>query len=332
MKAWRIKEAGVLEQYETRLRRSSGQIKVRLSAVALSETDLMFYKGVKGAQYPIIPAHSAAGFISEADEDSGFKLGTRVVVSPFLNGRNPKNNGAPYCEGIFGIDRDGFLSDFIVVPEDNVYALPEGVTADEAVFVDYIALGNEVFESFDFKKGDYILIAGASTFSIIVAQLAIYYQMVPILVDDRSDKLSLAEDLGVYYTINYEKEDLPKRLNEITGGRLCDFAILEPRDIPFSIVLENAKEGSTILVAGYYNGNTSFEADMVSILKKEITIRGVANGANQISSAINLLANKVIVTDGLITKKLDFEDVEKAFKEWSEEPRTYGKMVVKFNL
>lgn len=65
---------------------------------------------------------------------------------------------------------------------------------EEALFAEYIAMGDNVFEALDLEKGDYIVILGASTLGLIISQMANYYQFVPILIDLDSDKLALAQN------------------------------------------------------------------------------------------------------------------------------------------
>ena len=75
---------------------------------------------------------------------------------------------------VLGVDVNGLLSDFVSVPAENVYALPDGIPDDEAIFAEYIALGNNVLNSLEAGKGDFLVIVGASTLGLIIAQLALY--------------------------------------------------------------------------------------------------------------------------------------------------------------
>ena len=207
--------------------------------------------------------------------------------------------------------------------------MPEGIKDEEAVFIDYIALANQVIENFDFEKGDYLLIIGASTFGLVIAQLALYYQLVPIIVDKYDDRLKLAEELGVYYTVNFRRDDVDLVLKEITGGRMADFTVFEPRELPFSLAHDYTREGGTVVVSGYNNFVMSFDADIEKIFAKQITIKGVNNGIDEITSAINFLANHVVRTEILVGEVYDFEDAPKAFEDCQHRIKSYGKVLIK---
>ena len=329
MKAWKIEGPSELELIETKSKRAAGQIRVKLSTCALSATDLAYYRGTNHRS-GIVPSHSAVGFVSEADDESELKLGQRVVISPYIDDSEVEVEIPSQRKiKIMGVDVDGFLSDFVNVPQNNVYVLPEGIKDEEAVFIDYIALANQVIENFDFEKGDYLLIIGASTFGLVIAQLALYYQLVPIIVDKYDDRLKLAEELGVYYTVNFRRDDVDLVLKEITGGRMADFTVFEPRELPFSLAHDYTREGGTVVVSGYNNFVMSFDADIEKIFAKQITIKGVNNGIDEITSAINFLANHVVRTEILVGEVYDFEDVPKAFEDCQHRIKSYGKVLIK---
>ena len=166
MKAWRIENLKDVKLEESVLQRKEGEVKVKLARVAMSSTDLAFFADEKHSFY--VPGHSAVAHVSEADEDSGLKLGSRVVISPYLN---VVEHGAETVKTM-GVDVDGLLQDFACLPQENVFALPDGIDDEEAIFAEYIAMGNKVFASLDSEKGDYIVIVGASTLGLILGQLA----------------------------------------------------------------------------------------------------------------------------------------------------------------
>lgn len=66
------------------------------------------------------------------------------------------------------------------------------------------------------------------------------------------------------------------------------------------------------------------------MFSKQLTIKGVNNGIDEISSAINFLANNVVVTDNLVAEVFDFDDSQKAFEFCSQKhDRSYGKVLIK---
>lgn len=332
MKTVQIKAPKVTRTVELREERKQGEVKVKLSKVALSRSDLNLYLGIDKVAYPIVPSHAAVGFVSEADEGSGFKLGARVAINPFINTSdfNYENKLARSVE-VMGVTRDGLLGDFVNVPVENVYALPEGIKDEEALFIDYIAFGNNIFGNYDFNKGDHVAIVGSGIFQIILGQLATYYQIVPILIDNSASKLENAKDYGIYYTIDASTEDVGAKMKEITGGRMAEFCIFLQKGNSFDTAVEITMRGGTIIVAGYESMSNDLPANISSILSKQLTILGINNGIDETASAINLLANQIIKTEGLVSKVIDFGSVSNLFKDWAKDSTKYRKVVVNMN-
>ena len=320
MRKWCIENENEIKLVENLVARGDDEIKVKMSKVALSADDIVHFMT---DDEHIVPGHSGVAYVSEADESLGFKLGSRVIVSPFIK---TEKHGVERVD-VLGVNKDGLLLDFISLPAENVYAIPDGISDDEAVFTDYVALGSGIIESMDCQKGDYILISSASTVGLILAQIAIYYQLVPILVDINSDKLKLAEKWGVYYTLNPMFDNLERRVEEITGGRMCDFAVFTGDSIPFANMARLVKENGVVIVSGY-SSHRKHQLDMNVILDKKLTVKGVADGIDEMSSAINLLANKIIKIDGVITETVYFEDVPEMLKKCEEYPYQYNNILI----
>jgi len=329
MKIVQIKGPKLIKTLEAHQERKEGEVKIKLSKVALSRTDLNLYLGTSEDCYPIVPAHSAIGYVSEADEASGFKLGSRVAISPYIDTSefSFESLRAKRIE-VMGISRDGLLRDFVNIPADNVYQLPEGIKDEDALFLDYISFGANVFENYDFDKGDYVAIIGSGIFQLILGQLAIYYQIVPILIDQSAEKLNDAKNFGIYYTIDASGENTVERVKEITGGRYAEFTVYLPKETSFETAENITMQGGTIIVAGYDRVSDKHIVNMERVLNKQLKIIGVNNGYGETASAINLLANKIIKTDGMITRETTFENVSQLFKDWAKDPGKHRKIIV----
>ena len=240
MKAWHIENLERIKLVESVLPKREGEVKLRVSKVAISSTDFAYFASDSPNKDSglTVPGHSAVAYMSEDDDDLVLKMGARVVISPFVK---HVEHGVSRVS-VLGVDENGLLSDFVSVPAENVYALPDGIPDDEAIFAEYIALGNNVLNSLEAGKGDFVVIVGASTLGLIIAQLALYYQMIPILVDLDAEKLALAASWGVYYTLNPTYDNLERRVEEITGGRMAESSVYVGDGVPFNMALRLVKD------------------------------------------------------------------------------------------
>lgn len=329
MREWQIiaKEKMVIVE-KTGDQPRENEIKVKVTKASITSTDIALYLEKSDMPFPIIPSRIAAGLVSEASITSGYKKGTRVLLSPYLIGKNQQNNSSSPTK-VLGLDANGFLADFVIIPEANVYPLPDGVSDEEALFVEYIALGVKTIEALNINKQEYVAIFGANALSNIIAQLAIYYKAIPIIIDKDEEKLKVAEKSGIYYTINSDKENFKNKVKEITGGKYANstvFACRATQDPPqaFEITAYGGKVG----IIGYNRYLNKLNADLRPILLKRLSVIGINSGVGQIDTALNLLANRAISVTQLINKSIDFEEAEAYFKESSEFQDKYLKIIV----
>lgn len=326
MKAWHIENLNRIKLVESVLPKREGEIKLKMSKVAISSTDFAYFAAGEENEHGksvVVPGHSAVAYVSSEDSAAGLKLGARVVVSPFVR---YEEHGVAKVK-VLGVDTDGLLGDFASVPEENVYALPDGIPDDEAIFAEYIALGNNVLNSMEADKGDFVVIVGASTLGLVLSQLALYYQMIPILVDLDAEKLALAASWGVYYLLNPTYDNLERRVEEITGGRMAEASVYVGDGVPFDCAFRLVKDKGEVVVSGY-SVRAGHNADVADILAKQLRVIGVADGYGEMSSAINLLANRIVKTEGLIGARIGFDEVPEMVGQCAEYPYQYNKILI----
>lgn len=330
MQSYRINSHKDIELVEEITELGDNQVKIKISKAMIGATDLNSYNG-NSQIYPIIPCHCAIGLISSADEKLGLNLGERVILSPYIAGTDSIDKRVELQSSIdiMGVNCDGFLRDYIIMNKENIYLLPESIKDNEAIFIENIAVAVKALSTLGLQKGEYVVIIGANSIGNILAQLAIYYQAVPILIDTDDYKLALAEDCGIYYTINPTEIDTPKRIMEITGGKMADYTIYDSHNIlPINGATIYTKYHGSIGVVGYNGIADNNTIRLQGLLSKQLTLIGINNGYLEIPTAINLLAQKAIRTDMFISKVAKFEDVPEILNEMSEYPYKYYKVVI----
>lgn len=319
MKTWQITEPGTVKLFESKEALSEGFVKVRLQRCAVSALDMEYFTGTEPAAYPFVPVRLGMGIVSEAaDENGPVKRGQRVVIEPYI--RTPDGKTLT-----MGKNAEGLLRDFVSVPNANAHALPEHISDDEAVFTDLIAIGLCALDKLKLQKGEHVAIIGASAIGIIMAELAIYYQAVPILIDARQNMLDIAVESGVYYTVNTSETDALKKVTEITGGRLCETAayITTAIDKAQKTLDFSATEGRAVFVgAGNLQNAMTMTVNLNSIAAKKLSITGITDGEGFTTRAINMLANKSVDVKPLITRTITFDEIPIILKQTAVNPLT----------
>ena len=296
-------------------------VKLKNLMCGITDIDMAVYEGRRDARYPVIPVRQCVGFVSEVGENvTGLQRGNRVVTYSHASCHNCKacKDGRNYdCEkpALFGIGEDGFLSDFSVVSADDVYIIPERLNDEEAIFIEHIALALNALSRLNVEKGDQIVIMGATVNGIILAQIAMYYQAVPIMIDMHEDMLALAQKAGVYFTVNAVNDDVCKKILALTGGHMANSCVyLTGSGMPLSSACDYTAARGKIAIVGRASGESELACSMSALLDKNIDIHTVVDCGKNYSTAINLLANHTVTVDTLYDKIVSFDKVPEMYE------------------
>jgi len=323
MKVWKIVGPKTLSMEEEQGELRPDYVKIKVTKLGLTGTDISVYEGQTDIPLPIVPGRIATGVVSEVNVGSRFRKGERVLLSPYVKDQKGRLL-------VKGLDTDGYLTDYVVVPENSVYALPESITEDMGVFTEYISIAAGLTDKLDLRHEQYVAILGANALGLIFAQLAIYYQAIPIIIDRSEKKLEEAANYGIYYRINSSKQDAARRIRQITCGKMADCTVFECRSsqqpqLAFSLTAEGGKVG----IVGYDSFVSKLNADISAIMGRQLSVVGINNGATDMNAAINLLANDVVKVDNLVDKTVDFLAAPDAFTESLDSENHYLKILIK---
>lgn len=322
MKSWIVSKPGELVSATAEdVSLPQEAARIRMTRAAVSPSDIAAFQG-KAGKLPLIPCRIAMGLVGESN-DITLKIGQRVMLSPY---RHTEKGTL-----IKGVDCDGYLSDFVTCPQSEIYVIPEGISDEAVVFAEDIALAVNVLEKLDISKTQYILLHGCTTLNFIIAQLAIYYQAIPIIADTRRDMLELAEDMGVYFTANPDEEDLLDKVKELTSGKMCDCVVVDADFFPETgKMLSCLKTGGKAGIFGMGNMSTEASAPVAEIVSKRLEVFGVQNGDGELETAINMLATEIVKVDKLVAGLEEFKDAPQVFERLAKSPSPGLKTLIRF--
>ena len=281
---------------------SVDSVKIKIKKALLTPEDFLSFEGDPSVRYPIVPARSAIALVSELGSPvSPFSRGERIYPHPEIAcGKcfECAEGDFSHCSdfAIAGKTSDGFLRDFAIMKAYDLSPLPSSITDNEALFLDYVALCVNVINAINFKRGEHVIIVGGDALGIILAQLVIYYQGVPILVDNSDENIIIAKNAGIYYTL-FADNKIEKNVGDLTGARLSNKVVyMTGSNLNTDIALKLAGFNATVCFAGF--STPSIKVNFTPALAKSLKFKCVTNGYGSIDSAINLLAVKNAVNLG----------------------------------
>ena len=289
MKVWQLSSPRNLQHAAAPdLKLSEGKVKVKITKALLSEADVSVFSGALKVKCPFIPGKFAIGQITEVEEDCFLKKGDRVYLAGVTEDETAEDGLL-----IAGETTDGFYRDFCLANVDDAYPLPASVSDEAAFLIDAVALAERIVDEMHVTVGQHVLVVGGGLYGNILCQILIYHRAVPILADNNKERLDRAKKSGIYYTFAHD-ETLTENVLKVTGGKKADAAVYlafsnrtEPSSI-FSLVSRGA------YVAFAAHTGRKLNVNLENALKNNVTVKGITECREFVSTAINILANKAV--------------------------------------
>lgn len=313
MKVWQLAYPHNLQHVVAPdLKRTDDKVKVKVTKALLTETDVAVYSGAIKVKAPFIPGRFAIGQVTEAGEDSFIRKAERVYLAGVT-----EDECSPDGLNIAGETVDGFYRDFVLAGVDDVYPLPSSVSDNAAFLIDAIALAEHVVDEMHVDVGQHVLVLGGGLYGNILCQILIYHRAVPILADNNPERLARAKKCGIYYTFPND-DTLKQNVLNVTGGNLADGAVylaFANRCEP-SVLFPLVKRDSYVAFCAL-TGKT-LPVNLEYAMKNNVTIKGITESREFVSTAINLLANKAVNFSEFTFRNSREEDLPKLLEKYSE--------------
>ena len=298
------------------------EILVKVIASGICGSDVMEWYRVKKA--PRVLGHEISGEIEEAGKDvNQYKVGDRVFVSHHV-----PCNECRYCRAGFhtvcdtlkstNFDPGGFAQ-FIRVPEINVrfgtFILPDEVSFDQGTFIEPLGCVIRGQRFTDVKKGHTVLVIGSGISGLLHIQLAKAKGAAKVIATDIDEyRLDAAKRFGVDVVIN-ANDNVPAIVKEANNGRLADVVIVCTAALEaFDQAFKSVDRAGTLLLFAPTAPETRVPLPLFDIYFKGVKIVfSYAAVTQDIEEAMNLLKNKEINVNDMITHRFGLSNIQKGF-------------------
>jgi L-iditol 2-dehydrogenase len=311
-----------------------GEVQVRVGSVGVCGSDVHYYERGRIGQFvveaPLVLGHEAGGTVSAVGDDVvGLRVGDRVAVEPGVpcracaQCRAGRYNLCPDVRFFATPPYDGAFCEYVTMPADFVYAVPDTVSDDAAGLLEPLSVGIWASRRAGVSPGDRVLVTGAGPIGLIAAQTARAYGATTVAVTDVNRfRLDVAAGLGLT-PIDVSSAPLaeaglePAVLIECSGnGRAT-----------WDAVRTLAPAARVVLVG---MGGDEIRLPLSYIQDRELTVTGAFRYANTWPEAIELAASGRVDLDGLVTGHYGLDQVEQALTAGQDDPESI-KVVVRPN-
>lgn len=314
-----------------------GEVLIDVKATSLNHIDVFIRRGLPGMRIPLphIPGCDASGVVAELGEGvTQFDVGERILINPSLSCgwcEYCVRGDATLCQsyGIIGEHCWGACAEKLVVPEENVIRIPDHLSFETAAAVPlvYVTAWRMLITRGELKPAEDVLILGAAagvgTACIQIAKIA---GARVFAAAGSEEKLELCRKLGADVLIDYEKEDLAKRVREETGKRGVDVCVDYVGKNTWIKSLQCLGRGGRLLTCGATTGYDP-QTDLRHIFYRQLKVIGSTMGTkNDLLAALKFVFAGDI--EPVVDTVLDLKDAAEAHR-LMEERRVMGKLVIR---
>lgn len=297
-----------------------GEALIRVTLAGVCNTDYEITKGYMG--YVGVLGHEFVGVVEEVNGKDQSLVGKRVVAeiswgcdSPDCEWCAVKNYRHCPNRHTLGIWRkDGCMADYVTIPTNVLFVVPDNVTDEQAVFTEPLAAACEITEQLHIEPCQKILVQGDGKLGLITATTLASQNLDVTLVGKHPEKLALVEGLGIKTVLlgdlGAEKFDVVVEATGSVTGFEAAVAHTKPRGV---LVLK-----STVA--------TGKELNLAPIVIDEITVLGSRCG--QFKPALRLLERGAVDFSKLITEIYPVEKSLEAFDR--NKAKDSVKVLIKF--
>ena len=304
-----------------------GEILVRVEAALTCGTDLkVFLRGYheRMIQPPSVFGHEFAGAVV-ASETGRFSPGTRIVAA----------NSAPCGDCYFcALDKPNLCSDLLFanggyaesvsipsrIVEKNCLVLPTDLPAAKAALVEPLACAVKGVEDVAVKEGERVLVIGAGPLGLMLARLSVLAGAKVTSIDDQSDRLAVAAELGVTNMVaeNLSAELVERLRHEYTPYKLGFDCVIEAvgKAETWNAAVELVRPGGRVNLFGGCPRGTELRVDTTRLHYDEIRIYASFHHTPEtVRKALDFIKTSQVPALSLVREGRSLFDLPEVLKE-----------------
>ena len=313
-----------------------GELRIKVLGCGVCGTDAHIYSGdIRNAEPPVVLGHEIYGRVDgPAETAGGFQIGDHVVVDPFIycgTCDSCKRGEYRFCERetFVGYHRHGGFAQYACVPEANVYKIAATIGAKDAILAETLSTVLAGLSKLQPQAGRSALILGAGTVGLIWNALLSRSLPVTLLQSEPVPmRRAKAEAFGADHTLSPQKADLEREVR-----RLC------PKGVDYLIdasgstaAIEQAlpllRRGGTFLSFGICPEEERLSLSLNWFYHRQARILTSRRPPREMRRAVELLEHGRLALSDLVTGTYPLEEIETAFRRFTEARDQEIKMMI----
>ncbi len=286
---------------------------VAVASCGVCGTDRHIADGTYPAKYPNVLGHEIAGTVVSVGRGvDRVNEGDRVAVDPNIADHEctPCRRGDVHlCENLsaIGVTRAGGMAPQVLVPQSQLYRIPNSLALDEAAFAEPLSCVVHGLERVKVQSGGTVAILGAGSIGLLAAQAVREIGAASVVMSEPSAvRRDLAESLGA------DEVYTPEMMEHDSHSEEYDL-VLECSGNPEALLtaVRLARRGADILLFGVSPQGVKVAIEPYELYRKELRL--VASNINPFTmeKAVALLAAGTVKVQGIVSHPVGLADLPK---------------------
>jgi threonine 3-dehydrogenase len=257
---------------------------IRVRKTSICGTDLHIYNWDEWAQrtipVPMAVGHEFMGEIVRlGPEVHGLEVGARVAGEGHItcgHCRNCRAGRRHFCHNHLGlgVTRAGAFAEYVTLPAENVFPIPEHISDDIASVLDPLGNATHTALAFDLV-GEDVLITGAGPIGLMAIAISRHVGARFVAITDVNPyRLELAAGLGIDRAVDVRTQNLTEVMDDLGMTEGFDVGLeMSGNAAAFNQMLEVMNHGGKVAVLGIPAGDITVE--MNEVIFKGLTVKGI---------------------------------------------------------
>jgi threonine dehydrogenase-like Zn-dependent dehydrogenase len=304
---------------------SKGEVLILVQSCGVCGTDVHIVEGESRSTPPVILGHEYSGIVEDVGPGvKRFAPGDRVAVDPNISCGTCyfcRRGEVHLCTHLraLGVDIDGGMAEFCIVPEQQLYVLPKHFPFASSAFIEPVSCVLHGIDRAKITVGDAVVIIGAGTIGLMMLQLCrAAGAALTIIIEPLEQKRKIARLLGASYVLDPTEIDVHASVMDITAVG-ADVVIECAGRIPTAAsALQLVRRGGTVEYFGVCAMGQSFPIEPNQVYFKELTIVGSYVNPLTFDRAIRALASGIISVEAFPINRFPLDGVHEALRYQKE--------------
>lgn len=282
-------------------------------------------KSASWVKAPFIPGHEFIGTVVEAGSPytGEIQIGDRVALEQIVPcGKCMFCRTGRYwmCQkhDIFGFQTNvnGGMAEYVRIPKEaRVYKVPKEMPMEQAILVEPYGCAKHAVDRAQITNEDVVVLSGAGPLGIGMLGCAkLRNPKLLIVLDLKEERLELAKKFGADIVMNPSREDVVKKVQDLTEGYGCDIYV-EATGAPPSVVqgLNMIRKMGRFIEFSVFGSETTVDWSIIGD-SKELDLLGAHLSPYSFDTVLEWIGKGKFPTEKVVSHVYKLDRWEEAFR------------------